>query len=55
MNELKSPFQLASRADPALPAEYPAIARLLEATRVNARRSAASRARNKAAQQAPPG
>jgi hypothetical protein len=55
MNELKSPFQLASRADPALAAQYPAIARLLAATRVNAKRSAASRARNKAAQQAPPG
>ena len=52
LDTLKSPFDLASTANPALLSQYPAIARLLGAKTVVAKRAASSRARNKKAEAA---
>jgi hypothetical protein len=46
IDALKPPFDLASSANPALLNQYPAIARLLGAKTLVAKRAAASRARN---------
>jgi hypothetical protein len=49
LDALKAPFSLASTANPALLSQYPAIARLLGAQAVVAKRAAASRAKTKKA------
>jgi hypothetical protein len=46
--QLQTPFELASQVNPALLSQYPALARLLGARRVVAKRAAASRAKKKA-------
>lgn len=49
LEALKAPFTLASTANPALLSQYPALARLLGAQKVVAKRAAATRVRNKKA------
>ena len=49
VDALKAPFDLAAAANPALLSQYPAIARLLGAKAVVAKRSAATKAKNKKA------
>jgi hypothetical protein len=49
VDKLKAPFSLASTNDPSLAARYPALARLLGAAKVIAKRGAATKARVKAA------
>ena len=49
LEALKPPFDLAATANPGLLSQYPAIARLLGAKTIVAKRAASSRARNKAA------
>ena len=49
VDKLKAPFALASANDPTLAARYPALARLLGAAKVIAKRGAATKARTKAA------
>jgi hypothetical protein len=49
MDKLKAPFALASAHDPTLNSRYPALARLLGAAKVIAKRGAATKARTKAA------
>ena len=49
VDALKAPFDLAVTANPALLSQYPAIARLLGAKAVVAKRSASTRAKNKKA------
>jgi hypothetical protein len=51
--QLKVPFQLASTANSSLLSDYPALARLLGASKVVAKRAVATRAKNKAAATAP--
>jgi len=48
VESLETPFGLASQANPALLSQYPALARLLGARKVVAKRAASSRAKNKA-------
>jgi hypothetical protein len=51
LDALKPPFDLATAANPALLSQYPALARLLGAKAVVAKRAASSRKRNQAAAQ----
>jgi len=49
VNSLKTPFQLASAANPSISRQYPALTRLLGAQTVVAKRAAATKKRTKAA------
>ena len=54
VDRLKAPFELASGHDPTLLSRYPALARLLGASKVIAKRAAATRKRNAMVEVTPP-
>jgi len=54
VEKLKAPFQLAAASSPALLSQYPALARMLGAQKVVAKRAASTRVKNQKAKAATP-